>query len=131
MSGTQQQAPVGGQGSSPVSAGSEPSWAKPSIGIYTLCIFVGCLAVALVTKNTQAQLLLIGAIIPMAQTVVGYYYGSSSGSDKKTDLLAGAPPAGASEGPAVVTRTASSSQTITPVAPVVTPVPTPAPTPRT
>ena len=97
---------------------SEPTWAKPSIGVYTLCIFVGCLAVALVTKNTQAQLLLIGAIIPMAQTVVGYYYGSSSGSDKKTELMAANPPQAPIVTPtdpaATVTRTTSTSQTVAP-----------------
>lgn len=109
-------------------APSEPTWAKPSIGVYTLTLFVGCLALAAVTKNELMGSLIVGAVIAKFGTVVDYYFGSSSGSTKKTDLMAAnPPPAPAVTDPAAtVTRTTSTSQT---VAPVVTPIPTPAPTP--
>jgi hypothetical protein len=112
--------------SSKTNTSSEPSWAKPGIGVYGLSLFLACLVVAVVTKNTEAQLLLIGAVIPMAQTVVGYYYGSSSGSEKKTDLLAASSPVPVPATPSVVHTDTVTSSTATPVP---TPVPTPTPAP--
>jgi hypothetical protein len=108
-----------------VPASSEPTWAKPSIGVYTLTLFVGCLALAAVTKNELMGSLIVGAVIAKFGTVVDYYFGSSSGSTKKTDIMANATPVGgiSSTAPSVVhTETVSSS--------TATPVPTPAPTPR-
>lgn len=106
---------------------SEPIWAKPSVAIYSLSLFLACLVVALVTKNEQAQLLLIGAVIPMGNTILGYYFGSSSGSTKKTDLMAANPPPApvpVPAEPAMVTRTTSTSQTTTPI-PTAPPTPGP------
>jgi hypothetical protein len=69
-------------------AAQEPAWAKPSIGIYSLSLFVLGLGVAWWSKNDTALNLMIGAIISNATTVIGYYFGSSSGSSHKTALLA-------------------------------------------
>jgi hypothetical protein len=109
----------------PATPSSEPVWAKPSIGIYALTLFVLALGVAVYAKNENGIALMIGAIISNATTVIGYYFGSSSGSTKKTDLMAANPapvPLPLPTEPAMVTRTTSTSQTTTPI-------PTPAPTP--
>lgn len=97
---------------------SEPIWAKPSIGIYSLTLFAAGLLVAWVAKNETAFNLMIGAVISNATTVFGYYFGSSSGSTKKTDLMASNPapaPIPLPAEPATVTRTTSTSQTSTPI----------------
>lgn len=66
---------------------TEPTWAKPSIGIYSLALFLAGLGIAWWTKNDTAFNLLIGAVISNATTVIQYYFGSSSGSTQKTALL--------------------------------------------
>lgn len=73
-------------------ASVEPSWAKPAIGILNLCLFIAALAVVILLKNTEALSLLIGAVITNASTVINYYFGSSAGSDRKTDLITQTPP---------------------------------------
>ena len=109
---------------------SEPMWAKPSIGIYALTLFAACLIVAYYSKNETAQNLLIGAVISMATTVSGYYYGSSSGSERKTALLNAQPQTLQPQTPSVIQTETVSTSTATPVAtPAPTPRPTPAPTP--
>lgn len=72
--------------------GAEPTWAKPAVSILTLVIFTALVVVAWVNKDQTSFNLLCGAAIAMAQSVVGYYLGSSSGSAEKTALLAAAPP---------------------------------------
>jgi hypothetical protein len=76
----------------PDTAAHEPFWAKPSIGIYTLTLFVGCLVAAWATGNQSAFLLIIGAVISNATQVVAYYFGSSAGSQRKTDIIAASVP---------------------------------------
>lgn len=76
MSGTTTQPPA------------EPTWAKPAIAIVTQLLFVACLGVAWWTKNDQGLALMIGAVIANATTVFGYYFGSSSGSAAKTNIMA-------------------------------------------
>ena len=71
----------------------EPPWAKPAVGTYALAAFVGGLVVAWVTKDERALDICIGASISMAKDVISYYFGSSAGSDRKTELL-NAPPKG-------------------------------------
>ncbi len=66
---------------------SEPIWAKPSIGIFSLFLFFAALFVTWVYNKEAPFNLLIGAVIANATTVVGYYFGSSSGSAHKTELL--------------------------------------------
>lgn len=71
-------------------ATSEPRWAKPSIGVYSLTLFVLALGVAWWLKNDTALNLMIGAVISNASTVVNYYFGSSSGSARKTEQMGAA-----------------------------------------
>lgn len=68
-------------------ATQEPVWAKPGIGVYSLTLFAAALMVAWWAKSDTALNLMIGAIISNATTVIGYYFGSSSGSAQKTALM--------------------------------------------
>jgi hypothetical protein len=70
---------------------NEAIWAKPLIGGLTLGLFVLMLGAALYTKSDQSVLLLTGAVVSMTSTVVGFYFGSSAGSERKSDLLAQPP----------------------------------------
>ena len=73
---------------------SEPFWAKPSIGIFSLVLFALALGVVWWAKQEAAFNLLIGAVISNTTTVIGYYFGSSSGSAQKTAMIAGTRPGG-------------------------------------
>ena len=68
----------------PASASEEPRWAKPTIGIYSLSLFVIALGIAYMAKSDTALTLLLGMIGANATTVIGYYFGSSAGSAQKT-----------------------------------------------
>lgn len=70
-------------------------WGQISVSILSLTIFVVTLVVALRLGNENMLLMLVGAAIAMANTVVAYWLGSSSGSAKKDDVIAAqsAPPA--------------------------------------
>jgi len=70
----------------------EPIWAKPSIGIFSFVIFGAALVATWLYNKDAAFNLLIGAVIANVTTVIGYYFGSSSGSAHKTALLAARPP---------------------------------------
>ena len=70
----------------------EPSWAKPAVAVLALVLFGAMIGVCVVTGYRDGMNLLIGSVITMATTAVSYYLGSSSGSDRKTNLLAAAPP---------------------------------------
>lgn len=72
--------------------GTEPNWAKPATSILILVIFCVLVAVSYFTGDKTSFTLLCGVGASMAQQVVGYYLGSSSGSAHKTALLAAAPP---------------------------------------
>jgi hypothetical protein len=72
-------------------AGSEPNWAKPAVSILTLVVFVVLVAAAYWTGDKTSLAILSGVGAGMAQQVAGYYLGSSSGSARKTALLAAAP----------------------------------------
>ncbi len=67
---------------------SEPLWAKPGIGVYTLTIF-GIAYIVSFFANDQGKSfsLLTGAVIVMATQVSSYYFGSSSGSTKKDQTI--------------------------------------------
>lgn len=73
-------------------SGAEPMWAKPSVSIYALSIFVVAFGIAYLSKDATSLSMMMGAAIAMAQQVVNYWMGSSSGSAKKTELIATSPP---------------------------------------
>ena len=61
------------------------------LGIVVLIGFFVVLSIML-TRDKPGADILIGALSAAFGSVVGYYYGSSSGSRDKTDLLAQAQP---------------------------------------
>lgn len=71
--------------------GAEPTWAKPAVSIATLVVFAGLVVVAYVSKDNTSLAILSGVGASMAQQTVGYWIGSSSGSARKTALLAASP----------------------------------------
>ena len=58
----------------------------------SLLIFAGCLVVSFYLKDQQMELLVVGAAIANATTVVNYWLGSSSSSKAKDDTIAASLP---------------------------------------
>jgi hypothetical protein len=71
--------------------GTEPSWAKPAVAIFAMVLLAGVIVYAVVAKDHDTMMLCVGSIISMATGAGNYYLGSSSGSDRKTSLLAASP----------------------------------------
>ena len=72
----------------------EPIWAKPAVSIYALTIFLIAFGIAYLAKDTASLTMMMGAAISMGTSVVNYWIGSSSGSDKKTTIIAAQPQKG-------------------------------------
>lgn len=70
----------------------EPIWAKPSVSMVGLGIFVAGYIIAFMTRDATVQTMFAGAAIAMGQQVIGYWLGSSSGSAKKSEQMAANPP---------------------------------------
>lgn len=70
----------------------EPVWAKPTIGAYCLTVFFGVFVVAWIADMHDVLMMMAGATISAFTTIVQYYYGSSSGSARKTNMLAASTP---------------------------------------
>jgi hypothetical protein len=60
--------------------------------LVTMLAFAVALVFAYIYKDTQNLSLIIGAIIANATTVVSYWLGSSSGSARKTEIIASTVP---------------------------------------
>lgn len=60
------------------------------VSVMNSTAFFGALVVAYLSKDAQNLGLLIGAVIANSTTVVAFWLGSSSGSARKTELLANA-----------------------------------------
>lgn len=71
---------------------AEPTWAKPSVSIYAMSIFLVALGIAYWSKDSSSLTMMMGAVITMATQVVNYWLGSSSGSSKKDDVIAASQP---------------------------------------
>ena len=65
---------------------------KAAVSVFTLILFLGLVIVAYVNKDQTSFNLLCGAGIAMAQSVVGYWLGSSSGSARKDAVIAASAP---------------------------------------
>lgn len=75
-------------------------WGQISTSAITQIIFMVLAIYAFVAKNEQMELLVVGAAIANATTVVNYWLGSSSGSKAKDATIAAAGPAPSIAGPA-------------------------------
>lgn len=63
------------------------------VGVLVLLGFFSAISALVLREipvaNKEPLMLLVGSLGTMAGMVVGYFYGSSSGSDRKTELMAG------------------------------------------
>ncbi len=80
-------------------AGSAVQWAAPTVSIVVLATF-GVVMWAALTRALPAGSetilnMLLGTLAAMATSVVGYWVGSSGGSERKTDLLYSSTPTAA------------------------------------
>jgi len=62
--------------------------------ILAMSAFLGALIIAYATGDHASITLLIGAVIANSTTTVGFWLGSSAGSQKKDERLAGQAPKG-------------------------------------
>ena len=69
-------------------------WGAIIVSIVTLLTFTGALVVSFFFKDSGLLNLTVGAAIANATTAVGFWLGSSSGSQKKDDAIIGAALAG-------------------------------------
>jgi hypothetical protein len=71
-----------------------PRWdgvAKMILGVISQVLMIGVLIYAYISGKDNIATIVTGAIVVNATTVINYYMGNSSGSDRKTELLAAAP----------------------------------------
>jgi hypothetical protein len=68
--------------SQPTTPPSVSGWGAPAVSIFALAIFAGSIALAVVVKSPSLDILL-GAAAANATTVIGFWVGSSAGSQKK------------------------------------------------
>lgn len=62
------------------------------VGFFSVAITVLAKPEIITEKNTEAVMLMIGALVSGFATIVGFFFGSSLGSARKTDLLARSEP---------------------------------------
>lgn len=70
----------------PVIPTAELSWAKPVIAVFIMSIFVIVYILAYLAKNETTQTLMAGCATTLISTLVSYYFGSSSGSARKSEI---------------------------------------------
>lgn len=63
-------------------------WSRPIVAFLTVGLFAVAFVAAIVMKNEQILLILVGAVVSGFSTITGYYFGSSSGSEKKDATIA-------------------------------------------
>lgn len=68
------------------------TWGQISVSSIALLTFAGCLIVSFLLKDSQMELLVVGAAVANATTVVNYWLGSSSGSKGKDATIAAQKP---------------------------------------
>jgi hypothetical protein len=62
---------------------------RVALAVVTQLLLLGACAFAIVDKDQQLQLLIAGAIIANATTAINWFFGSSAGSEKKDEIIAG------------------------------------------
>jgi hypothetical protein len=69
-----------------------PEWSKLAVSVLVLFIYVAAFVIAYKSDDKTSLQLMMGSTIGAFTSVIGYWLGSSSGSDRKTDLLNQQPP---------------------------------------
>lgn len=65
------------------------SWIALLVTVGLLGVLFSLLSVAPKGEAKDALLIVLGALIAITKDVFGYYFGSSEGSQRKTELLSG------------------------------------------
>lgn len=81
MSGTTQPTPPTAQ----------PWWVLPGLAAGVLLIFAGALIASCFVANATLQVQMFTAATALSGTAVGYFFQSSAGSARKTEIAAAAP----------------------------------------
>ena len=68
----------------------EKTYMLPGLAAVVLIIYAAAIAISWAVGETTLLTTMLGATIPMAQTVLGYYFGSSRGSREKDEALSAA-----------------------------------------
>ena len=84
-----------------------PWWILPSLALLILLIFAGALVASCFVGDSTLRTTMFTAAVTLATGAVGYYFGSSAGSQKKDDQIARSTAALAVSTPptATITRT--------------------------
>jgi hypothetical protein len=65
-----------------------PWWIVPSLAYLIVIIFAGALAASCFFGNDTLRTQMFSTAVVLATAAVSFYFGSSSGSEKKSDLIA-------------------------------------------
>jgi hypothetical protein len=72
-----------------------------ALGVVTQLLLIGAFGFSMYDSDQQLQLLITGAIVANATAVIHWFFGSSSGSERKDEIIAASAPIqnGANGGP--------------------------------
>jgi len=90
-------------------------WGAIIVSVVTLLTFTGALVVSFFFKDSGLLNLTVGAAIANATTAVGFWLGSSSGSQKKDELISTLAVSGGAAAPAVTATSPKSGGVATAV----------------
>ena len=90
-------------------------WGAIIVSVVTLLTFTGALVVSFFFKDSGLLNLTVGAAIANATTAVGFWLGSSSGSQKKDELISALAVSSGAAAPAVTTTSPKSGGVATAV----------------
>jgi hypothetical protein len=65
-----------------------PWWVLPSLALGVLMIFAGALVASCFVGDTTLRTTMFTAAVTLATTAVGFYFGSSNGSQRKDETIA-------------------------------------------
>ena len=73
---------------SPIAPTPVPVWTQPVIAILVLLIYAGVLVAVFFLQNDTLRVAIYGSAPLVVNQVINYFFGSSSGSAKKSDTIA-------------------------------------------
>ena len=69
----------------------KPSVLKPYLAVLAMLSFIVCLyllfVLPIIEGSKDVLLIVVGSLIVLVKDVYGYYFGSSEGSSRKTEML--------------------------------------------
>jgi hypothetical protein len=71
---------------------TKDTWIRPIVSVIGLGIFIFAFVIAWLAKDDTSLKMLMGGALAIGMAVINYWLGSSSGSDRKTEMLAMSPP---------------------------------------